>query len=232
MCYCTQMQGELIMAYIYIIENDINNNKYVGQTSHTIEYRWNLHKRDYVYFNYPLYNAFKKYGLEHFSIRQLEECNEDIVQEREKYWINIYNSYKNGYNATLGGEGCPKYNYDEIMSLWKEGYTIKYISLKLGAHPDIIGKILRDLGITKQEIFHRVGGSNRKLVAQYSLTNELIKIYPSATEAARQVKNQNAQSNISLCCRGKCKTAYGYKWRYVEEEYEGQKYEILKEYNV
>jgi hypothetical protein len=38
------------MSYIYMISNDINNKKYIGKTSHTIEYRWNLHKRDYPYF--------------------------------------------------------------------------------------------------------------------------------------------------------------------------------------
>ena len=218
------------MGYIYMIYNDINDNKYIGKTSHTIEYRWNLHKRDYTYFNYPLYNAFKKYGLEHFFIKEIEQCDDDVLSDRERYWIEYYNSYKQGYNATLGGEGCPKYNYEEIMSLWHQGYSIRYISTQLGAHPEVIGRIIRDLGVSIHEVYHRGAGNNRKLVAQYTLNNKLIKIYPSASEAARQVKNQNAQSNISLCCRGKSKTAYGYKWQYVDEEYEGQKYEILKEY--
>ena len=218
------------MSYIYMISNDINNKKYIGKTSHTIEYRWNLHKRDYPYFQYPLYNAIKKYGIEHFSIKQIEECPDEILSNREIYWIDFYDSYNNGYNATLGGEGCPKYDYEQIMELWHEGYHIKYIANLLGAHPDVIGRIIRDLGVTKEEIYHRGAGNNRKIVGQYTLDNELIKIYPSASEAARQVVNQNAQSNISLCCRGKIKTAYGYKWRYLDEEYDGQKYEILKEY--
>ena len=64
--------------------------------------------------NRPLYNAFNKYGIEHFSIHLIEECDENILGEREKYWIKYYNSKENGYNATLGGDGSTLYDYDEI----------------------------------------------------------------------------------------------------------------------
>lgn len=218
------------MGYIYIISNDINNKKYIGKTSHTIEYRWKLHLAQYPYVNCPLYSAFKKYGTEHFSVAEIEECDNKLLSEREIYWINFYDSYKNGYNATLGGEGCPKYNYDEILELWNEGYHIRYIAKQFNANYQVIGKILRDLGVSKEEIYHRGAGNNRKIVGQFSLDGTLIKIYPSASEAARQTVNQNAQSNISLCCRGKLNMAYGYRWKYLDKEYEDQKYEILKEY--
>lgn len=45
-------------------------------------------------------------------------------------------------------------------------------------------------------------------------TNEVIEEYPSAMEAARKLNIY--QGNISDCCRGKYKTAYGYKWKYKE----------------
>lgn len=218
------------MGYIYIISNDINDKKYIGKTSHTIEYRWKLHLAQYPYVNCPLYSAFKKYGVEHFYIKQIEQCDNSILSEREIYWIKFYNSYYNGYNATLGGEGCSKHDYNKILELWNEGYHIQQIAKKLNGNYNVIGKILRDLGVSKEEIYHRGAGNNRKIVGQFLLDGTLIKIYPSTAEAARQVVNQNAQSNISLCCRGKINTAYGYKWKYLDEEYENQKYEILKEY--
>jgi hypothetical protein len=34
---------------------------------------------------------------------QIEECNNDLLNDRERYWINYYDSYKNGYNNTYGG---------------------------------------------------------------------------------------------------------------------------------
>lgn len=44
-----------------------------------------------------------KYGPEHFHIELIEET--DNPEERERYWIQYYGSYHNGYNATLGGDG-------------------------------------------------------------------------------------------------------------------------------
>ena len=47
----------------------------------------------------------RKYGIEHFTIEAIEECPINILSEREKYWISEFDSYHNGYNATLGGDG-------------------------------------------------------------------------------------------------------------------------------
>lgn len=219
------------MGFIYIIHNDINDNKYIGKTSHTVEYRWNLHKRDYHYFKYPLYNAISKYGVDHFWAETLEECDDKILSEREQYYIEKYDSYLHGYNATLGGEGNRKYDYDEILRLWRDGYTIKSISRKIGAHPDVIGKILGDFGVSKKERSLSCAGSNRKLVGQYDLDGNLIAVYPSASEAARQTNN--SQPNISSCCRKDkwLKTCGGFKWKYVDNLYsEDEKDEILRQY--
>lgn len=47
----------------------------------------------------------------------LEECDIDKASEREIYWINYFNSYKNGYNATLGGDGKIYLDYKKILQL-------------------------------------------------------------------------------------------------------------------
>lgn len=217
------------MGFIYKITNDINNKCYIGQTHHSIEYRWNLHKKNYLYVKTPLYTAFKKYGLEHFNIVMVEECPAERLNEREIYWIAYYDTYNHGYNATLGGEGHFKHDYNQILNLWQEGYHINQIAKQINAHPHVIGNILRDLGINKNEIYHRGAGNNRKMVGQFSLNGTLLKIYPSTSEASRQT--DAPQPNISKCCRGGMKTCHGYKWEYLEsDEYQQEKYEILKEY--
>ena len=46
----------------------------------------------------------QEYGTEAFSFEVIEECEPDVLDEREIYWIKFYNSYNNGYNQTLGGQ--------------------------------------------------------------------------------------------------------------------------------
>ena len=97
---------------IYKWENRINHKCYIGQSI-------DLNKRLAHHFSNiknnrydnPLYRAIKKYGLENFDVTIIEvlEASDDLkskLDEREKYYIQKYNSYgKNGYNQTLGGDG-------------------------------------------------------------------------------------------------------------------------------
>ena len=52
-------------------------------------------------------------------------------------------------------------------------------------------------------------------VVQFSLNGDQIAVYPSAIQAARELKLSH--SSISECCRGKRKTLGGYKWKYKQE---------------
>lgn len=100
------------MMYIYKITNTINNKVYIGQT-HDVAKRWYKH-------NYNaksgrkghLYDAMRKYGLENFTIEVIEECFDDFVDDRERYWIAFYNSTDKqfGYNKTFGGQNA--YTWD------------------------------------------------------------------------------------------------------------------------
>ena len=99
------------MIGIYKITNKINHKCYIGQ-SVNINKRWNAHINQFnnidVY-NYPLYRAFRKYGLENFSFEVIETCPRDKLNEREKYWIQYYDSCCNGYNQNLGGDSAPRF---------------------------------------------------------------------------------------------------------------------------
>lgn len=92
------------MAYIYKIINTLNSKIYIGKTEHEDPIkRWKEHLQDYKRDrnkNRPLYRAFKKYGIENFSFEVLEQV--DNASDREIYYISLYNSYKEGYNATTG----------------------------------------------------------------------------------------------------------------------------------
>ena len=56
-------------------------------------------------------------------------------------------------------------------------------------------------------------GKKSKAIVQYTLDGKLIARYPSASEAQRQTGF--SQTRISICCRGKGKKAYGYKWYFL-----------------
>lgn len=101
------------MIGIYKITNKINGHSYIGQ-SINITSRWN-HHRNYSskQSSYPLYLAFEKYGIDNFTFEVLEECLVDELDDKEIYYIKLFDTYHNGYNQTEGGSGS-KGHYQKI----------------------------------------------------------------------------------------------------------------------
>lgn len=99
------------MIGIYKITNLLNQKSYIGK-SNDIDRRWSQHKSPYEWSRQPdssLYLAFQKYGLDNFKFEIIEECKVEELGEKEKYWVEYYDTFYNGYNQTAGGEGN---NYD------------------------------------------------------------------------------------------------------------------------
>lgn len=92
---------------IYCIENIVNGNKYVGK-SNNIYKRWYEEKlalKKQYFHNIHLQRAWDKYGEGSFRFYIIEECEEATLSVREQFWIDSLDTYYNGYNQTLGGEG-------------------------------------------------------------------------------------------------------------------------------
>ncbi len=215
------------MGYIYKITNKINNKIYIGQTSRTIEIRWKEHC-GHLNNNMPICRAIKKYGKSNFLIEELEECPNNKLDEREKYWIQYFDSFnkENGYNATFGGQdnGFIMTNkISEVKRLWDEGYGQKQIVEKTKLNVETVHNYLLKSGVTLKDIKERhgilVGKSKAIKVLQYDLNNNFIKEWNSISEAARNFGAKNT-GNICSVCKGKRKTAYGYKWKYKGEKNE------------
>lgn len=204
------------MAYIYKITNDINDNVYVGETIRPLEKRWQQHKKHATDINKcgHLQLAMRKYGIEHFLIELIEECPDDIRFEREKYWIEQYNSYYDGYNSNLGGEGSSLYSYEDIYELWEEGYTTSQICEKLGCCDATVHTALQRYNIGRIDHINRIFA---KPVEQYRTNGELVATYPSANAAGHSLGLANG-SNILKCCLGEIKTSKGYIWKFVEDK--------------
>lgn len=74
------------MGYIYKITTTQSNKVYIGQTTNSLEYRFAEHKKNAkLGIKYHLYNAIRKYGEDTFNIELIEQCDNQDLDNREKY---------------------------------------------------------------------------------------------------------------------------------------------------
>ena len=151
------------MGFIYKITNTINQKCYIGQTVKTLEKRFSQHKNNYTkpYFQQiVLYKAFKKYGIENFTFEEIEEVSNELLDEREKYWIKVYNSYYDGYNSTIRGRDISLYEWDEeeVIALYHQEKSARKVAKIIRCDHSTIDAIL-----------------NRNNVERYSTANQFSK---------------------------------------------------------
>ena len=209
---------------IYKIYNDVNDKLYIGKTLDTIENRLKEHKKDSKRVRKekrPLYNAINKYGAEHFYIELIEEVDLELLSQRECYWIEFYNTYYNGYNATKGGDGRQLYDYDLIVEIYLQGLTIKEISNQLGCDVKVIRNALKLANI---DTFQNMVKSFGKSVAAYDKEHNLIASFDSESDAARWLINEGiAQTDsvktvgsvVARAAKGQRKSAYKMLWEFI-----------------
>ena len=93
---------------VYLVRNLVNGHMYVGKTKYSLGRRWKQHQNNAARGQCSyLCNAIRKWGMSNFSVEMLEETStEESLNLLEKQYIDRLGTYKNGYNLTLGGEGC------------------------------------------------------------------------------------------------------------------------------
>ena len=91
------------MGTIYSIKNKLNGKEYIGQTRYPVEKRWGEHvcvKRRIT----TIGHAIRKHGVENFEFSVLETCNDEVLNDREIFWITERKTVApQGYNQTSGG---------------------------------------------------------------------------------------------------------------------------------
>ncbi len=93
---------------------------YIGQSTNVYERWFKGHKYGYnrkIGIGKKLKNSFIKYGWKNHKLEIVEECIECQLNEREIYWTNYFDSYKNGLNSQVGG--FTGYHDDK----WKENQS-------------------------------------------------------------------------------------------------------------
>lgn len=147
---------------IYCILNKLNQKRYIGQT-YSIKNRFYRHKKELrknAHHNNHLQSAWNKYGEENFEFSVIEYCEVDLLNEREAYWINFYDSFKDGYNQTTGDIGCRGYKHtkEELIKM-RARFNPKAVC-QLDENFNIIKKwesislIAKTLGVYRQAILN------------------------------------------------------------------------------
>ena len=204
-------------GYIYKITNKVNGKSYIGQTRYTVEFRWrqHIHKKDNVYFH----NAIRKYGIDNFIVETLEECDYKDLNSREIFYIAKYNTFKEGYNLTIGGDGNRTLllddKYDEIKSLYLSGFSSNKIATLYNVDKASLVKIVKQLdvklrsnklNINNQEFQelvrdYKTGFSLRELAKRYDCSSSAIRDYMARRGVDIKVKynilnDEKSQENM------------------------------------
>lgn len=139
---------------IYKITNIQTNDCYIGQSTN-IERRWQrektcpFNKNDKSY-NSILSKAIRKYGIQNFQFEILELCEPSNLDYLEQQYIQQFDSYYNGYNATMGGQAGTshieiKISKEQLLEIYdlliNSSLPQKEIALRYNVGQDIISTI-------------------------------------------------------------------------------------------
>lgn len=141
-------------GFIYIIKNTVNSKVYIGQTRTSVEQRWREHLRHAQYGDQIINKAMKKYGVDKFYIETLEICNIKLLDYREMYYIDLYDSTNKskGYNVSIGGN-TPRFkrkilSISDLVDLYtNKKFTLEEIATKYEVSRYIISTELKNAGI-------------------------------------------------------------------------------------
>lgn len=151
------------MGYIYKIINNLNQKIYIGKTSKTIEDRFKGHiRKAKQYTNRYLYDAMNHYGYENFSVEEVEECDNAMLDDRERFWIQYYKSNQSefGYNMTEGGDGGDTLtnnpNKEAIIQKIAQANTGQKRTPEQKAKMSLAQKGVYYIPINKEELFNDI----------------------------------------------------------------------------
>lgn len=178
--------------WIYKITNIQNNKVYIGQTIRPIKDRFNRHMNDALHniIDTHFARAIRKYGKENFAIEEIDSANtQEELNQKERYWIQYYNSVKNGYNETDAISKCGGNTYQSKTEKEMEVIKNKISEGKLGAKNPMARKIKRI----------------------NNLTNES-DIFDTIISCAKACGIQNGKTSITTRLNGQVKSPYKKQW--------------------
>lgn len=177
---------------IYKATNLINNKVYIGSTKN-FRQRLSQHKqqsRTGPFSNFQ--RAIRKYGFDNFKFEIIcSVIDYNYADEIEQWFIDHFNSIKNGYNAV----GVLKGSRELVSRVMKDEW----------AKPQV----------RKKRIENMRDGSQKKKIISVSIHSGQYRIYKSVHEALR---DGFSTSCIYACLNNEAKKGQGYCWFYYEQQ--------------
>lgn len=175
------------MGWIYQIFNKINKKSYIGATTNIFE-RIGNHKNKLKrnsHFNKGLQEDYNIFGIENFSFNVLKDgVEKDKMDEYERFFVSLFDSFKNGYNRTSGGKSGFEISEENIKRMkdrkgeknymYGKNHTKESIRKMIENKPDMSGKNNPMYGVemSKESIEKRLRNTEFK----YGEENPLSKI--------------------------------------------------------
>ena len=220
-------------------------------SQHIYRSKYNQGKIPYLYKAMRKYgiDSFKIMEIKKITNISLDKLK-DILNENEIYYIKKYNSLApNGYNLTKGGNNSGEYLKISVSQYSLDGLLLNiFDSIKdaaIAIREEQKTKTLNTNGISKccdglysqcaEYIWRYINDSfdkyknkkygNNVKVKCFDKNGNLINTFNSISNAIIEMRlPKGCSSFISSCCMGKTKSAYGYIWRYYDDDF--YKYDI------
>ena len=178
--------------WIYKITNIQNNKVYIGQTIRPVQDRFNRHLNDALHnvIDTHFARAIRKYGKDSFSWEVIDTANtQEELTIKERYWIQYYNSVKEGYNETNAISKCGGNTYQSKTEKEMEVIKEKIRQTKIGTKNPMAKKIKRTNIITGE-----------------------IDIFDTVISCAQACGIKNGKTSISTRLNGQTKNPYKKQW--------------------
>ena len=169
---------------------------------------------------YPLHKAMRKHGNHNFMIKELEECDTELLDEREIHYIEKYNTFNSneGYNATSGGN-TPSFSDETKQKISDKKKDMIYTD----EHCDNISKGLKDkLDNNEKWGFHLAEnrGNGKHLATKIMSVNVETgeeRVWDSVSEAAIELTGDRTRSGNIVRAINKGYKCQGHLWKRLEQ---------------
>lgn len=218
------------MGVIYKITSP-SGRVYVGKTKRLKiriwEYRWRSKKRKSI-----IHDSIKGYGWEAHKLEVIEEISDELLNEREMFWIKELNTFyldnENGMNMTRGGDGnVPSWKHNiERRKKQSKAFSGKNNPFYGKTHSEEyrkrksieVSEYNKKNGVKVPEWGAEKGRQKIiKAVLMYDAAGSFVREFESCTEAGKFINGK--ARDISACASGRRTQAKGYVFRYKTENY-------------